>query len=143
MHATKIKQKVGNLGPHEKILEVGDDNHMLSQEGSDAPLWMNPQDRVSKKFSQYDEPQFKDKTKSELLGNLRIAGVDIYLEKEKRTVSMRRKERVKVYMGKPERLLQVLWEHVLMDTPKEVCTPQILRGWEDNYGNKILETILR
>ena len=84
MHATKIKQKVGNLGPHEKILEVGDDNHMLSQEGSDAPLWMNPQDRVSKKFSQYDEPQFKDKTKSELLGNLRIAGVDISLEKEKR-----------------------------------------------------------
>ena len=30
-----------------------------------------------------------------------------------------------------------------MDTPKDTCTYYTLYGWEDNYGNMILETILR
>ena len=55
MHQTKIKQEVGYLGLHEKIIEVQDDNHMVFQDGGNEPLWMTPQERVSTKFSQYDE----------------------------------------------------------------------------------------
>ena len=77
MHPTNTKQKVGCLGPHERILEVGYENHMVFQEGGDVPLYMTPQERVPKHFGNYDELQLKDKTKSEFLGNIKHAGVDI------------------------------------------------------------------
>ena len=43
MHLKKINQEVGYLGPHEKILEVGDETHMVFQEGGDVTFWMNQQ----------------------------------------------------------------------------------------------------
>ena len=36
MHPKNIKQDVGYLGPHEKILEIGDDQNMVFQEGDDV-----------------------------------------------------------------------------------------------------------
>ena len=54
-----------------------------------------------------------------------------------------RKEIVKVCMSKPNGLLKVLWECGFMDTSKDICTYYTLRGREDNYGNKIIETSLR
>ena len=50
---------------------------MLFQWEDILPFWMTPQERLAKKFSQYDELQLEDKTKDELLGNLKSAGVDI------------------------------------------------------------------
>ena len=38
MQPKKINQVVGCLGPHEKILEVGYEKHVLFQEGDYAPL---------------------------------------------------------------------------------------------------------
>ena len=70
MYPTKIKQEVGYLGPHEWIIEVGDEKHMVFQEGDNVPLWMTPQERVDKKFSQYDWTKLKDKTNAELLSNI-------------------------------------------------------------------------
>ena len=46
-------------------------------------------------------------------------------------------------MGKPKEFLQVLLERGFMDIPKDVCTYYKLRGWENNYGNTIIETVLR
>ena len=74
-----IQNKVGYLGLHEQIVEVGYENHMIFQEGDDVPLWMTMQERVDTKFSQYDEPQIKDKTKSELLSDLKSDGMDIFV----------------------------------------------------------------
>ena len=54
---------------------------MIFQEGGDVPFWMTPQERVATKFSQYDEPQLKDKTKDEFIGNLKSSGVGIYVLK--------------------------------------------------------------
>ena len=51
MHPTNIKQEVGCLGPHEQIIEVGDENHMVFQEGSNVIFWIAPQERVEMKFS--------------------------------------------------------------------------------------------
>ena len=50
MHPTNIKQKIGYLGLHERILEVGDDKHMVFQEGGNVPLWVNPQDTLGTNF---------------------------------------------------------------------------------------------
>ena len=61
---------------------------MVFQEGSDVPLWMTPQERVATKFSQYNEPQLKDKTKAYLLGNIKSYGVDISVVKEERVGGM-------------------------------------------------------
>ena len=41
-------------------------------------------------------------------------------------------------MGKPKRLIQILWESVFMDKSKDVCTYYTLHVWEDNYGNTII-----
>ena len=84
MNPKNINQEVGYFGPHEKIIEVGDENHMLFQESGDVPFWMTPQDSVAKTFSQYDDLQLKDKTKAELLGNIKSAGVDISVVKGNR-----------------------------------------------------------
>ena len=57
---------------------------MVFHEGSNVSFWITPQQLVVTKFSQCDDPQLKDKTKTELLGNLQSAGVDISVVKEKR-----------------------------------------------------------
>ena len=84
MHPTNVNQGVGYLVPHELIIEVGDDNHMLFQEGGNVSFWMNPQERVYTKPIQYDEPCLKDKTNYELIGDLKSACVEISLVKGKR-----------------------------------------------------------
>ena len=52
---------------------------MVFREGGNAPLLMTTQKRIATKFSEYDEPLLKYKTRVELLGNLRINGVDMYV----------------------------------------------------------------
>ena len=54
MHPTNIEQEVRCLGLHGQIIEVGDDNNLLLQEGVDVPLCINTQDCVSTNFIQYD-----------------------------------------------------------------------------------------
>ena len=84
MHPTNIKQEVGCLVPHEDILEVRYENHMIFQQGGDVIFWIIPQDRVDMKFSYCDDPQLKYKTQAELHGNLKSAGVGIYIVKGNR-----------------------------------------------------------
>ena len=88
------------------------------------------------KFSHYNEPQLKDKTKDELLGNIKSAGMymsavmgkrvgklqDIPRENSVYVTKRISKEREKAWMGKPKVILQVLWERGFMDTSKDVCT---------------------
>ena len=81
MHPKNINQNFGYLGPYDRIIEVGDDNHMVFQEGGDVIFWIDPQERVDMKFSQFGDLQLKQNTKSELLGNLKSAGVDISIVK--------------------------------------------------------------
>ena len=97
---------------------------------------MTPQERVDTNIIQYYEPWLKYKTKDELLSNFKSAGVDISVLKGTRVDELQdirrkkylsitkiiRKERVKVYMGNPKGLLQVLWECVFINTSKYVCT---------------------
>ena len=45
---------------------------------------MTPQQHIDKKSSQYYEPLLKDKTKDELLGNIKITGVDMSVVKGER-----------------------------------------------------------
>ena len=54
MHPTKINREVGYLGPHEKIIDVGDKQHMVLQDGGNRPFWMTPKELVATKFIQYD-----------------------------------------------------------------------------------------
>ena len=70
MQQKNTKQEVCYFGPHEKIIEVGDQKNMLFQECGDVLLQMTPQENLATKFSQHDEPQLKYNTKDDLLGNL-------------------------------------------------------------------------
>ena len=65
------------------MIEVGDDNHMLFQEVSDVTFWITSKERVVTKLSQYDELQLKYNTKSDILVNLKIYGLDISVVKGK------------------------------------------------------------
>ena len=78
----KNQSGIWYVGPHESILEVGDDQHKLFQEVSNGPLSM--------KLIQYDEPSLKDNKKFDLLGNIKISGVDVSVVKGKRVDEMHR-----------------------------------------------------
>ena len=93
---------------------------MVFQEGFDGTFCMTPQERVVMKFSQYAEFPLKDKTKSELIGNLNITGIDIAVVKGDRLSGLRgishgnlisvtkrlSKESVKLWMVHPKGILQ-------------------------------------
>ena len=53
IHPTNTNKEVSYLGPHELILEVGYDNNMVFQEGSDVPFWITPLDYIATKLSHY------------------------------------------------------------------------------------------
>ena len=42
MHPTNVKQEIGFPGLHEKIIQVGGEQHVVFQEGGDVPFWMTP-----------------------------------------------------------------------------------------------------
>ena len=96
IHPTKIKQEVGYLCLYKIIIEVGNGQHMVFQEGSDVPFCMTPQERVAAKFIQYDEAQLKDKTKAELSVNIKSAGMDISVVKKNRLGKMQGISREKI-----------------------------------------------
>ena len=98
MHPTNIEQEVRCLGLHEQIIEVGDENNLLLQEGVDVPLCINTQNCVSTNFIQYDQLQLKDNTKAQLLGNLKSSGVDISVVNGKRVGEMQDISRKKRYL---------------------------------------------
>ena len=84
MHPTKINQEFGYLGSHERIIDVGYEQHMLFKGGINVTFQMTPQQHVATKFTQCNDPQLKDNTRAELLGNLKITGVDISTVKGRR-----------------------------------------------------------
>ena len=84
MHPTQTNQEVGYLGLQEKIIDVGNVQHMVFQEGGYGPFWVTPQEHIATNYSHYDEPQLKDKKKDELLGNLKSSRMDVYGVKGKR-----------------------------------------------------------
>ena len=55
MQTIKINQEVGHLGLHEKIIGVGDEHHMVLQEGGFGPFWTTPQECTTTKFRKYDK----------------------------------------------------------------------------------------
>ena len=56
MYPTNINQEVGYLVSHEQIVEVGEDNNMVFQDGGNVPFCVTPQECIATNFSQYDEP---------------------------------------------------------------------------------------
>ena len=74
MHPINTNHTFGYLGPHERIFGVGDEQHMLFQEGGNYPLWMTPQERAATKCIHYDDLSLKYKARDGLLGNLKILG---------------------------------------------------------------------
>ena len=84
IHATNIKKEVGYLGLYERILGVGGDHYMSFQEGINRPFWMTPKELVATKFSQHDQSSLKDNTEDELIGNIKISGIDMYVLKGKK-----------------------------------------------------------
>ena len=52
---------------------------MVLQEGGDGTLWMNQQESTATNSIQYDYLSLKNKTKDELIGNIKRSGVDMYV----------------------------------------------------------------
>ena len=50
---------------------------MVFLQDGDLPFWMTSQERLDKKFIQYDQMQLKDKEKAELINNIESSDVDI------------------------------------------------------------------
>ena len=136
MHPQNIKQEVGYLGYHKKILQAGYDQHMVCQECGNVPFWMTPHKRLAMKFGQYDEPQLKDKKNSDLLGDLKSYGMIIFVVKGKRVGELQdfphkksisvtniiRREKVKGWMGNPKEFCRYYGSTYLWTHPKIYVT---------------------
>ena len=83
MHTKDIKQNFVYLGPHEQIIEVGGEQHMVFQEIINGTLCVPPQEHADTNFSHYDDISLKYKTKADLLGNIKSSSVDISVVKGK------------------------------------------------------------
>ena len=75
MHSREIKAEKGYLGTHHRTLNVGDVQHMVFREGDDGPFWLTPEQKLERMHSVYEDMEQKDKTKPELLEELRAKGV--------------------------------------------------------------------
>ena len=58
------------------------------------------------------------------------------------TVKLVRKERVKGWMGNPKVLLQILWKRRFIDLDVGARSYYTLGGWDDGYGNTMIDTNL-
>ena len=63
-------------------------------------MWMTPQERISTKFIHYDDLSFKDNIKAELVGNIKISGVDMYVVKGEKVIEMQDISRENVICNK-------------------------------------------
>ena len=71
---------INEIGPYTSQLTIGDTQNMNFVEGDIGPFWMNKEMRVSTKNDiTTAEIMTKDKSKAQLLVDLRIAGVDTIL----------------------------------------------------------------
>ena len=129
---------------------------MVLKDNNDGPFWMTPEERESKRHSQFDEPTNASKTNFDLLRDLQKSGISMTGLKGNRvgymqdlatiinfaTVKRVKKDRVKGWMGKPKGLLQILWERGHIDTNFVARSYYTLGGWNDRYGNAVPDTSL-
>ena len=83
MHGTIIQE----VGPFSSLLKVGDNQKMVYSKHDKGPFWMKPIERLKTKYDLIKNGSIKkDKTKIELLIDLRKIGADItsrrYLKEE-------------------------------------------------------------
>jgi hypothetical protein len=129
MHATIIHE----VGPHPRILHVGDNQEMHFVEGGNGPFWMTLAKQAKTKHDrQLGTAKTRNKTKIELLKNLRQSRHDTtkqrYLKADllalcgQRNILVTIKEcQVKEgWLGKPKGMLQILWERGWIDLTKDV-----------------------
>jgi hypothetical protein len=130
MHATIIH----NVGPHPRILHVGDKQEMHFVEGNNGPFWMTLAQQAKTKHDRHlGTAKTRNKTKIELLlKDLRQSGHDTMKQRYlkagllalygQRNILVTVKEcQVKEgCLEKPKGMLQILWERGLIDSTKVV-----------------------
>ena len=115
--------KIMELGPYDSILNIGDAQNMHFSPHDNGPFWMRPIDRIAKKYDKILSYEIvREKTKIELLIELRRAGVDTqkrrFLKPElvelcnqnSITTNVRAPKIKHGWVNKPKGMLQVLYE---------------------------------
>ena len=73
MHDTVITE----VGPHVRLFDVGETQRMYFTNDDDGPFWMNDEEKANRKFDKILQgSKVKEKTKAQLLVDLRSKGVD-------------------------------------------------------------------
>ena len=120
--------------------------HFVDQD--DGPFWMTPDEKAATKYDRTDgTTQRKEKTKAQLLINLRARGVDTtkkrYLKPE--LIQMCHENNISIiediagvipgWVGKPKGMLQVLYERGMID-PSLVTSPNSMRYSKEGRRNE-------
>ena len=153
MRDSKIENNT-YLGPHSRILQVGDIQKMCFQSNDPGPFWLLPEQRnTSKNDCESQDSETKKYTKRELLTEIKnrtgmqpqrgtlkeiqkvaIAN-DLPIEYERRKIK-------EGWVGKAKGMLQVLYEREFIDTEKVVSYYQV-NGKKDDNGTTIPGTSLK
>ena len=122
---------VTEVGQYSSLLKVGDLQILSFADGDEGPFWMNDTERLETKDDVVtSEVITKQKTKTELLIELRQKGVDTTVKRFLKTelitlasehhipISKTDNDVVKGWMHKPKGMLQILWERGFIDSTK-------------------------
>ena len=122
---------VTEVGQYSSLLKVGDLQILSFTDGDDGPFWMNDAERLETKDDVVtSEVITKQKTKTELLIELRQKGVDTTVKRFLKTelitlaskhhipISKTNNDVVKGWMNKHKGMLQILWEREFIDSTK-------------------------
>ncbi len=148
MRNTKITD--GCLGPHDHPgkLKAGDEQKMVSKENDEGPFWLNPDERISKKYDTFTgQTKSKEKSVSELIAELQSKNVPLqkrsYRSDETKELAQRHgidiqkqvRTKTEGWVGKPKGLLQVLWERGWID-PSKPLESYTVNGKKDHFDSK-------
>ena len=116
------RTKIKDVGAYERILDAGDVQLMMFLDEDEGPFYLDPQDRICRKYDQKtDKVKIINKTKKQLMEELKQKGfivrkhyskdkINELADNHRISLTCSQKEIVEAWVDYPKGMLQVLWE---------------------------------
>lgn len=153
MRSTVITKEAGFLGPFERRLQPGQEQHLVFQESDEGPFWMSPAQREASRHDSIDDnnPSEKPRNKANLISDLQAKSINCKGKNKKELIELctiheipincKETKTTEGWEGKSKGLLQVLWERGFIDNTQ--LSNYTIDGKKDEFGHVNLETSLR
>ena len=151
MRTTLIQKESGYLGPFNRKINVGEEQHLVFQPGDEGPFWMSENERNETRHDIPMEQSEVERYKADLTVELGSKGISTKGKNKRELIELcnnngistvRSVQKIKEgWEGKAKGLLQVLWERGFIDMNN--LSSYTLTGKKDAFGVVDLRRSLR